>query len=260
MTKHNKDGHIGIVILAVVAATAVIGLIVYALQKPTSKETSNSEKTLPNSSSAPAEPQIVLQNIGIDTLDNVLVTSNALREYSSKGLKGFYAFGDKLGGKEDVRINPNFEFSSLKPGTKVLSAIDGVVTFIKEQPETKDFEVFVQPKEKSAWTIGYDHISSVAVKKNAQIKAGDLIGLPTVQNNGAQRFEIQINKDENNTTTHYCPSILLSDSAKSSLLVGLTKMQEHWNQVAGLNLYDLSTQNPIGCLKQTMTTAEAEGK
>lgn len=260
MIKHKRNGHVAVILLAVIAVVVILGLIAYALQKPSSGDVASSQKPATSSTAAPLEPQLELQNIGLDTLDNVLVTSNALREYSTKGLKGFYAFGDKLGGKEDPRINPNFEFSSLKAGTKVISAIDGVVTFIKEQPETNDFEVFVQPKANSAWTIGYDHISNVAVKKDAKIKAGDLIGNPSVQNNGALRFEIQINKDEKNVTTHYCPSSLLSESVKPSILTGLAKMEEQWNQIAGQKLYDISAQSPAGCFKPTITAAEAEGK
>lgn len=175
------------------------------------------------------------------------------------GLKGFYVFGEKLGGKTDTRLNPNFEYASLKSGSKVISAIDGIVAFIKEQAESKDSEVFIQPKEGSAWTIGYDHISNVVVKKGAAIKAGDTIGEPAIQNNGLFRFEIQINKDENSSTVHYCPSTLLAASVADKWLADLMAMQDKWESTTGLELYDVSSQTPTGCLKKTMTPSQAEG-
>lgn len=165
MNKHNRSGHVAFIAIAIVGMLAVAGLIVYALRG----QSGNKGPDQPLSTQTVAtESQLELQNIGIDTLDNVLVSTSALREYDSMGLKGFYIFGEKLGGKTDTRLNPNFEFSSLRASTKVISAIDGVVTFIREQPDTKDYEVFVQPRDKSAWTIGYDHITNIAVKKRRQ--------------------------------------------------------------------------------------------
>ena len=211
-----------------------------------------------NNGKTPAvEPDIILQNLGLASFDSVDITKNATREYSDKGLKGFYVFGDKLSGG---RTNPNFEYASLKSNTKVISAIDGIVAFIKEQSDSKDSEVFIQPKEGSAWTVGYDHISNLVVKKGAAIKAGDVIGEPAVQNNGLLRFEIQINKDENNTTIHYCPTTLLAANLKSKWVNELIAMQNNWNSTTGLSLYNISSQDPIGCLKKTMTPSEAEGQ
>lgn len=258
MHKHHRDGHIVMVVIALIAVAGIIGLALYTLQRrDTNTEAMRTDEP---QKSATIDSQPVLQNLGLDTLDNVLITQNALREYSSQGLKGFYVFGEKLGGKSDTRLNPNFEFSSLKPGTKLISAIDGVVAFIREQPDTKDYEVFIQPTQKSAWTIGYDHVSNVAVKKDDKIKAGDFIGNPAMQNNGSLRFEIQINKDENGTTTHYCPSTLLSSTIKESILSSISSMQEQWNILAGQKLYDISKQDPTGCLKPTMSVAESEGR
>lgn len=256
----NEQGlaHIGLILL-VVAVVAVVGAVGFrVLQQRNDKASSNSGGQ--SAQTNRDEPTLELQNFGLASLDSVLVTNDALREYESRGLKGFYPFGDKLGGKDDTRLNPNFEFSSLKEGTQVISAIDGIVTFIKEQPDSRDFEVFIQPKEGSMWTVGYDHISGVAVKKGEAISAGTVIGNPTRQGNGALRFEIQINKDQSGTTTHICPSTLLATNVKNSALQELTSMQQAWNTVSGKALYDIAAQQPIGCLKTTMTVAEAEGR
>jgi len=249
-------GHMALVLGLVVIV--VIGLAGWrVLGASNSADNSSKETSALNSKETTKESDISLQNLGLTSFDSIDITTNAVREYSSMGLKGFYVFGDKLSGG---RLNPNFEYASLKSGTKVISAIDGIVGFIKEQPESKDSEVFIQPKEGSAWTVGYDHITNVTVKKGATIKAGDTIGEPAIQNNGLLRFEIQINKDENGSTTHLCPSNLLADSVESRWLTELTTMQEKWESTTGLDLYNISAQNPVGCLMKTLTPAQAEGR
>jgi len=249
MHKRN-DGfaHIGLLVIGLI----VIAVIGFAAMRVSSKD----EKSDSASSSDPEET-LVIENFGLKSLDSVDVTNNALREYESKGLKGFYPFGDKL---DDTRINPTFEFASLKEDTEVIAAIDGVVAFIKEQPESKDIEVFLQPKDGSAWTVGYDHLTDVKVTKGQQVKVGTVLGKPARQNNGLLRFEIQINKDLSGSTTHYCPSVLLGGESKDLYLEELKTMQNSWNTTSGLNLYDVSAQNPVGCIKTTLTPQEAEGR
>lgn len=258
---NNESGFSIIEVIIIVVVVAVLGLVGWRLlskSKGTDSKQSRQNSSTGNSTKSDSnEPDLVLQNIGLQSIEDVEVTMQAVREYSSNGLKGFYVFGDKLSGG---RINPNFEYASLRSGAKVVSAIDGVVSFIKEQPESKDWEVFIQPKDGSMWTVGYDHITNVAVKKGAVIRSGDVIGEPAVQNNGLLRFELQINKDENGTTTHYCPSTLLAASAKDRYLNELTSMQNKWETSTKLELYDVSAQNPAGCLKKTLTVAEAEGR
>lgn len=203
------------------------------------------------------EPDLELQNLGLSSMDDIDITTQAVREFESQGLKGFYVFGDMLSGN---RQNPNFEYASLKADTKVVSAIDGVVGFIREQPDTNDYEVFIQPKNDSKWTIGYDHIKNVKVEKDATIKAGDVIGEPAMQNNGLLRFEMQVNKDENGTTTHICPTTLLAGSVKQKYINELTSMQDKWESVTGFELYHVAAQNPVGCINQTLSPEQAEGR
>lgn len=250
-------------IVLILAGILILGLIGFAAMRvmeadKKDKEQSNSTKQTPTSEkSSSSESDLQLQNFGLASFDSIAITKNALRDFDSKGLKGFYIFGDKL---EGGRTNPNFEFASLQEGTEVISAIDGVVTFIREQAESGDTEVFVQPKEGSAWTIGYDHLISLKVAKGDTVKAGDVLGMPARQNNGALRFEIQINKDAGGKTTHYCPSTLLTSDTRDKLLADLKSMQTKWETDTGYELYDVDSQNPIGCTKATMSVAEAEGR
>ncbi len=256
-----QEGFHVVELVLVALVVGALGFVGYRVLESRSRDSEGNEKSQSQASESAVatEDDIVLKNLGIDTLDNVLIDSNALREYSSKGLKGFYVFGDKLGGKEDTRLNPNFEYSSLKPGTKVVAAIDGVVAFIKEQTDSGDKEVFIQPKDGSAWTVGYDHLANVTVQKGASVSAGDIIGEPAIQGNGSPRFEIQINRDEDGQTTHYCPVPLLDDSVESKFISELTQMLEQWEKTSNLDLYDIATQKPVGCILPTMTSQQAEG-
>lgn len=246
MNKHNQDGF-GIVgallIVLVISVLGFMGFKVFTVQKT----------DVPKQTQQPAKSdELVLKNLGLRSLDSVLVSNAALREYDSQGLKGFYAFGDKLG--NTGRINPNFEFASLKSDTKVVAAIDGTVVFIKEQSGSNDNEVFLQTFEGSMWMIGYDHLTKLSVKKGDMVKAGDVLGEPVLQGNGLPRFELQINKKQSDGNERsYCPSALLDPSVKDALLGELTAMMQQWESSSGRELYDIAAQQPAGCLAEIVT-------
>ncbi len=206
-----------------------------------------------------AEPDIVLQNFGLRSMDDVEYTENALREYADRGLKGFYAFGESLG-RDDPRRNPNFEFSSVKAGAPIVAAIDGTIGFIEDQPETGDYEVMLQPRDGSIWTVAYDHLTNLKVAKGDHVKAGDVLGEPSAQNNGTHRFEFQVNKGQNADTLHICPSTIVDGAKTPALLAELTAMQERWNSFSGKSLYDTQVQSPIGCLVPVLTPPPGRGK
>lgn len=258
-----KNLIIGLVIVLVIVG-GIVAYVVVAKDK--AEVNTTAQPTAQTQSKSTSPDTLALKNFGLAKIGpydksagasgDIAVTQDALRDLS-RGLKGFYVFGEPL---EGGRLNPNFEFASVKDGAKVVAAIDGVVTFIKEQPETGDTEVFLQPKENSMWTVGYDHLTNVTVKKGDTVKAGDPLGEAAKQNNGVRRFELQINRDVNGTTTHVCPSTLLDESVKVSLLADLTAMQAAWETFSGKDLYKVEAQNPVGCLYSTLTPAQAEGR
>lgn len=257
--KRDNYGFSALVVVFLIVVLAIVGFVGYKVLS--NKDGGNEQSKASESSTASSqkdteEPDIALQNVGLQSLDSVLVSQDAVRDFKSQGLKGFYVFGDKLSGG---RTNPNFEFASLKENTEVISAIDGVVGFVKEQTDSGDVEVIIQPKENSKWSLGYDHLTNVKLKQGDVVKVGDVIGKPAVQGNGLLRFEFQVNKDENNTTTHVCPSTLLAASVKDKVLADLSAMQTKWESTTGLELYEVSAQDPVGCLVKTLTPAQAEG-
>ena len=216
-------------------------------------------------SQVPKEPVPQLQNVGLESFDSVDYSFNAVFSFKDSGHKGFYIFGDELPGDGPIkRKNPTFEFASLKDNTRIVAAIDGVVAFIKEQPESNDFEVFLQPKEGSSWVLGYDHVVNVAVTRGATVKAGDFLGNPGRQQNGLLRFELQINQDVTTNgsvvTTHFCPTFLLAQAVRDKVLADMTTTMDTWEKNFNLELYDPSRHALVGCIKPTLTTDESEGR
>ena len=245
-----------LIVILVIALIAGAGLFI-SKRNATDKTTSN-QNTTQQSSGDQDDSTLLIKNFGLDSLSSVDVTTQATRDFTQSGHKGFYIFGDILPGTP-VRHNPNFEFASLKEDTKIVAAIDGVIGFIKQQEGSGDYEVFLMPNEKSDWVIGYDHVIDLKVSKGDTVKAGDTLGAPARQNNGLLRFEFQINNN-GRSATHICPSTLLDPSVKDSLLQQLGDIQDQWETVSGLELYDVTKQDPIGCLSKDMTPAYAEGR
>lgn len=255
-----KQNQKGSALIAVIAVVAVAGLLVFTFINFAGKNDDKVDNQKVSTVQDKPESAPELENLGVDILGGTLVTDQAVREFSSMGLKGFYVFGDKLGGKSDTRLNPNFEFAAVKPDSAIIAAVSGKVVNIKEQTGSGDAEIFIQPFDGSEWTIAYDHIVNVKVTKGSSVKAGDVLGNAAVQGNGLNRFEIQVNRDQDGQTTHYCPAGLLKSSVKQSLASELKTLQERWEQQTGLELYDSAAQDPVGCLKTTMTVNEAEGR
>lgn len=266
---HNR-GFSGIEIVLVVFVIAIIGFgsfLFFSQDNREDKQPSEASKQSPILTETPKSDDLVLYNLGLQNISpqtntqgiasDLTISMDALREYK-RGLKGFYLFGEPLEGN---RLNPTFEYASVREGAKVIAAANGVITFIREQPETNDMEVFLQPVENSQWMIGYDHITNVAVQKGDRVTVGSIIGEASRQNNGLLRFEIQVNKEQNNQTTHVCPTTLLADEVKESVITDLLAMQLEWETMSGIQtLYDTQAQSPVGCLKETLTVQESEGR
>jgi hypothetical protein len=264
---HNQKGFshplLLLLLLLVVVAVGVTGWKVFSKEEAKKTTTTDSQQT----PAVPKEEKPRLKNFGLSTIGpysaetgmsgDIPITADALREYDTKGLKGFYVFGEKLEGN---RKNPNFEFASLKPNTPIVASIDGIITNVRQQEESGDYEVFLQPTTGSGWTVGYDHLIDVSVSKGDLIRVGDRLGSAAIQGNGQGRFEIQVNYDLNGQTTHYCPASLIDPSVKETLRPAVTALQDAWESFSGKNLYDQAKQKIPGCLSETMTPAQAEGR
>lgn len=265
--KYKNDNENGFALLEILIILIVIVIIagavfVFLQKKNNNQAKSNNQtgQTRQNQVANKDESALVIHNFGIASFDSVNLTTDATRDFTKSGHKGFYIFGDELPGTP-VRHNPNFEFASMKEGTEIISAIDGVVGFIKEQKETNDYEVFLMPRENSNWIIGYDHLTDLKVQKGDKVKIAQKIGSPARQGNGLLRFEFQINKNDNGKDgMHICPSTLLDPSVKDQQLSQLKDIQDKWESISGLELYNPAKQDPVGCILKEMTPTYAQGQ
>ncbi len=257
MNHRQKRGFSLVELVLILGITAVIAAVVLYGVKGSKQH--NDKSRASTKSAVRADDNPVLMNLGVVSLDSIAVNPAATRDYLASGHKGFYVFGDILPGTP-VRQNPNFEFASVKEGTQLIAALDGVIGFIKQQPETNDYEVYIMPSEQSQWVIGYDHVVNLSVKKGDAVKVGQKIGEPARQGNGLLRYELQVNKGTNDATSvSICPTTLLATSAKPAILSRLKSLQDQWEAVTGLELYNTANQNPVGCIKQQLTQAESQG-
>jgi len=166
-----------------------------------------------------------------------------------------YVFGQPLPGRSTVQLNPNLEFGGLQKPITLVSAIDGVVGFVKKQTDSDDYEVFLQPKENSQWTIGYDHVTDVTVKQGDRVTVGQVLGKAAKENNGTYRYELQINRDVNGLTTFHCPAALLDAANKVTYVSKIEQFITDWNSMTGKKSYGSYTTS---CTKDVLTLGETQ--
>jgi hypothetical protein len=166
-----------------------------------------------------------------------------------------YVFGQPLPGRATTQLNPNLEFGGLTSPVTVISAIDGIVGFVRQQAESNDSEIFLQTNENSVWTIGYDHITDVTVKQGDRVTVGQVLGKAARENNGVYRYELQINKDVNGVTTFHCPTDLLRADVKATQVAAIEQLIKDWNAFYGSNAYGTYTTS---CTKSVLTLDETE--
>lgn len=214
-----------------------------------------------NTNTVAAEETLELANLGgatFDTYDTSTKTAGDVRmtrDYLNDGFTiAVYMFGQALEGKVGAPMsNPNIEFAGLNTQITIVSAIDGIVGFVKEQAETSDTAVFLQPSEGSIWTVGYDHIVDVTVKQGDRVTVGQTIGKASPHRNGVYRYELQINKDLNGVTTFHCPVELLSTTVRESTRTQIEQFITDWNTLMGRDVYSPVT---TACTKPVLTLSE----
>lgn len=201
-------------------------------------------------------PEFRLENLGVNTIDSIYVDKEYIRNFNAGGRKGLYVFGETI---ERNRKNPALEFTPVIKDTPIIASIDGEVSYILNQDQSSDYEVFLKPSNSSPWQVSYDHLTDVTLKVGDKLKAGDIVGKPALQNNGFYRYEIQVYKNDENGGKHICPTSVLSEAVKDMWLKGLRDLQLQWNQGAQRIMYDTESQEPIGCVTLELTNEEAEG-
>lgn len=214
-----------------------------------------------NTNTVATEETLELANLGgatFGTHDTSAKTAGDVRmtrDYLNDGFTiAVYMFGQALEGKVGNPMpNPNIEFAGLDTQITIVSAIDGIVGFVKAQADTDDTAVFLQPSEGSIWTVGYDHIVDVTVKQGDRVRVGQTIGKASPHRNGVYRYELQINKDVNGVTTFHCPVELLASNVRETTRTGMEQFITDWNTLMGRDVYGPVTS---ACVKPVLTVSE----
>lgn len=195
-------------------------------------------------------PPPTTYNLGIN-FDDFLFIDSQLNFYNNKI---FLENGDVLTGPGGPQIMPHPMYV-LPPGIEVLSVTNGKVADIKYQAESNDYSLVIYPDE-SAWTIDYDHVTDIKVKKGDSVTAGQVIAHSPLATGYLGQynlgfFEIMIFEDtdshENNLTV--CLYNLLDDSVKSGLHDTIYQFVASWEKFKGdATIYDEQSWQSPGCI------------
>jgi hypothetical protein len=148
-------------------------------------------------------------------------------------------------------------------GTPVISMVDGVVC---EMPKlySGDYSIQVTPIGTKCLGNGraadilfeHEHVVNPRVKAGAKVKAGQVIATvsdynPHWKSKGYGMVETGVffGKRDGSGPWHACLANYLAPGSKTSMLAVLRSIEEAWNvERKDPNLFDLSAQNPLGCL------------
>ncbi len=159
-------------------------------------------------------------------------------------------------------------------GTPVISMINGTVCDLP-QLYSNDYSVRVAPTGTPCMPNGggsilfeHEHLINPLVKLGDTVKAGQRIGTvsdynPNWKAKGMGMIETGVffmKNDNSGKPWHACLANYLAPSKAASMLSTLTAIEQGWMSVRGdSSLYNLSAQNPVGCLTQSDITDSNAG-
>lgn len=184
---------------------------------------------------------------------------NAVDDNMYSRIVGLY--GEELKGM----LEPQMAFMA-PLGTPVISMVDGTVCDLPTL-YSNDFSVRVAPTgtkcsgNSASIMFEHEHLLNPMVKVGDKVKAGQQIGIvsdfnPHWKAKGIGIIETGVffsKGSSDNRPWHACLANALDPSKAATLLSTLSSIEQGWMTVRGdTSLYNLSAQNPIGCL----TTAD----
>ena len=148
---------------------------------------------------------------------------------------------------------PSLTFRYLDPEATVVSALEGTVVFVRQQPETCDAEINIAPKGagngQNVWVVSFDHVRHPLVKVGQAVVAGTPLGKPGPEKGGCSapyRLELQVNKPASSTAV--CPLSLFSPAAATAARAALTRLMTDWNAFIGSEQQSPADIASGGCL------------
>lgn len=251
--------------VAVVAVVAFAGWRVATHKSSPPSPTSNNSQSN-NTNTMNGKPidntQPVLHNLGLSGFapyDSAtgragpIQLNTALEEYKQYGsnVKPFDVFGITI--PNHPAINNTLDFAAIAHGTPVYAAMDGIVRSLDTQHSpllngfVDDYEITLATNDHSAWSVDYDHIQNVLVKKGDYVKAGQQIATTASHLNGTDRFEFGLWRPNGKGFIDGCPLSALDSSVQARYISQIKQLELDVNNLFGSQIYDLAQQNPVGC-------------
>lgn len=165
--------------------------------------------------------------------------------------KLFLEYGVTVMGPDGPKILPTFEYRVARD-TDVLAAIDGVITKLTYQDQTKDYEIHIQPTAHSQWILEHDHISNPLISMGDTVKAGDILGKAGTLGGELGRTEIMLFTGGSVITT-YCPFKYLDPALKDVYREKILRYIKDWEEFKNNPaLYNEESHVFPGCVRETI--------
>jgi hypothetical protein len=175
---------------------------------------------------------------------------------------------------EEVRGSREAQTVFIAPlGTAVISMVDGTVCDLPTL-YSNDYSVRVAPTGTACSGTAapilfeHEHLISPTVKVGDKVRAGQQLGVVSDYNphwkaKGMGVLDVGVfysKNDNSGRPWHACPSNFLDPSKKDALLSTLASIQNAWIAQRGdASLYNLSAQNPVGCVTSDDITDSNKG-
>lgn len=148
---------------------------------------------------------------------------------------------------------PSLTFRYLDPNATIVSALEGTVLFVRQQPESCDVEINIAPKGAGSgdgiWVVTYDHVRQPQVKIGQAVTPGMALGKPGPEKSGCTgpyRLELQVNKPTGGLAV--CPLSVFSPAAATAAKSALTRLMTDWNTFIGAEMHGAADLAGAGCL------------
>jgi hypothetical protein len=237
---------------------AEMSLEVYNWVQANCEVVANNSEPMPQT--PPASDRIaspVLYNLGIEfgpydsstgkAGDIVFSNDSLMSNWNTN--KVFFEFGAQVDTPEGTKTLIEITYVQLDPNADILAMADGKVVNLNLQPETNDYDFSVIYND--YWVVEYDHLRDLRFEIGDNVKAGDVIGKPSLNRSGGTGFtEVSVKQTDGQTaSTHYCPVDLLAEEVKDTILSQLSVLMNEWESYSGnQNIYDQASQTIPGCI------------
>ncbi len=161
------------------------------------------------------------------------------------------AFGRKVSDPQgQIKSLPSYDYF-VAPGTIVRAPFDGVVSWVRYQSDSRDYEILVSKSTTSPWWFDLDHLSKALVDSGATVRAGDPIGVVgTFLSQGRTYGFAELMIRSYATKLAYCPLDFAEPSVADSLAHAVSRLYADW-RAQGHGSPDTTGMVRPGCYTHT---------